>query len=293
MTRFDDSSMEMSNELMLGPGTLEWLLSGRMDPEDAPRGYAGVAELVRALRAPATPAELAGKAAAVAAASALLTTPPPPVPVADDLGSRRSERARRIVRRTKVMSLVFVGTVLGTSGLAAAGALPGPVQDVAHRILEEVGIHVPSSSDDDATTPSSDPRDDVDPHTSDQEPASVGVPVADPGAGNDGAGTGDGVNPADGTSPPEGVGPPEGVEPPEGVAPDDPGNGNGPPDDPGNGNGPPDDPGNGNGPPDDPGNGNGPPDDPGNGNGNGQPDDPGNGNGNGQPDDPGNGNGGD
>jgi hypothetical protein len=235
MTRFDDSSMEMSNELALGPGTLEWLLSGRMDPEDAPRGYVGVAELVRALRAPATPAELAGKAAAVAVASALLTAPPPPVPVADELGSRRRERARWIVPRTKVMSLVLVGTVLGTSGLAAAGALPGPVQDVAHRILEEVGIQVPSSSDDDATTPSNDPRDDVDPQTDDQEPASVGVPVADPGAGN-GAGTGDGVNPANGTSPPEGVGPPE-----------DPGNGNGPPEDPGNGNGPPEDPGNDNG----------------------------------------------
>jgi hypothetical protein len=51
----------------LDADTAERLLSGRLDPDDAPPGYAEVARLLQAAAAPADPAELAGQAAAMAA----------------------------------------------------------------------------------------------------------------------------------------------------------------------------------------------------------------------------------
>ncbi|MDP9209732.1 MAG: hypothetical protein M3O65_14850, partial [Actinomycetota bacterium] len=49
----------------LDADTAERLLSGRLDPDDAPPGYAEVARLLRAAVAPADPAELTGQAAAM------------------------------------------------------------------------------------------------------------------------------------------------------------------------------------------------------------------------------------
>ena len=49
----------------LDADTAERLLSGRLDPDDAPPGYAEVARLLRAAAAPADPAELTGQAAAM------------------------------------------------------------------------------------------------------------------------------------------------------------------------------------------------------------------------------------
>jgi hypothetical protein len=288
----------MDDVRLIDDGTLDRLLSGRMDADDAPQALVGVAELVSALAAPATASELAGQGRAVAAASVILAGPAPTLGPARRTTSRGRAGSRFI--KTKVASLAFAGTLLGTTGLAAAGVLPDPIQDAAHQILSTVGIDVPSASDDrepgaggeDGERPAAttdadvsgneqrhpggtiDPGSEGDNDAPDNENHGNGNPPDDPGNANppDDPGHGNG-NPPD--------------DPGNANPPDDPGHGNGnPPDDPGNGN-PPDDPGNGNGnPPDDPGNGN-PPDDPGNGNGN-PPDDPGNGN---PPDDPGNGNG--
>ena len=49
----------------LDADTAERLLSGRLDPDDAPPGYAEVARLLRAAAAPADPTELTGQAAAM------------------------------------------------------------------------------------------------------------------------------------------------------------------------------------------------------------------------------------
>ena len=54
-------------------------------------------------------------------------------------------RRARGLMRAKVTGLVFAGTLVGTSGMAAAGVLPAPVQDAAARALSAVGIHVPVS----------------------------------------------------------------------------------------------------------------------------------------------------
>jgi hypothetical protein len=149
----DDFQSEMADVRRLAD-TFDRLLADRLEPGDAPAGFAGVVELVRALTVPATTGELAGQTAAVAAATALLTAPPAPT-----LGAVRQQTSatprwtRSRLFRTKVASLAFAGALLGTTGLAAAGVLPDPVQDVAHDVLAKVGIHVPSASGDPADEP--------------------------------------------------------------------------------------------------------------------------------------------
>jgi len=82
LRRDDDSQVDMDDLRVLDDGTLDRLLSGAMDPDDAPRAFIGVAELVAALIAPATASELAGQAEAVAAASAIVTASAPTLGVA-------------------------------------------------------------------------------------------------------------------------------------------------------------------------------------------------------------------
>lgn len=143
MTLFDDSLNDM-----LGPwldsDTADRLLDGLIAPDDAPPGYAGVSRLVMAIRRPPTASELASTDAAVAAAVAALnvvhaepSTPP---------------RGRRRFLRVKVAGVVFAGSLFGTAGLAAAGVLPEPVQNVAADVLARVGIEVPRSADHPAST---------------------------------------------------------------------------------------------------------------------------------------------
>ena len=128
--------------------TADRLLAGLIPPDDAPPGYAGVARLVIAAHRPPSAAELADMDPAVRAALWVLReTATESLPFV-----ARARRARLLVR-TKVTALVFAGTLVGTSGMAAAGALPAPVQDVAARVLSTVGIHVPHSADRDSTVP--------------------------------------------------------------------------------------------------------------------------------------------
>lgn len=49
--------------------------------------------------------------------------------------------------RTKVAAAAFGGFMIGTMGLASAGALPEPAQGVAHGALGTVGIRVPPGHD--------------------------------------------------------------------------------------------------------------------------------------------------
>jgi hypothetical protein len=56
----------------------------------------------------------------------------------------RAPRTRRASGvRWKVGVAFFAGLLLGGTGLATAGALPGPVQNVAHTTLSDVGVNVP------------------------------------------------------------------------------------------------------------------------------------------------------
>lgn len=114
------------------------MLQGLVAPDEAPTGYEGVARLVIAARRPPGPEEVAGTEAAVLAALMVLSE-------RHRTASPLVERARRVRRlfRIKVTAVAFAGTLVGTSGLAAAGVLPDPIQHAAARVLGSVGITVP------------------------------------------------------------------------------------------------------------------------------------------------------
>ena len=145
MTPRDDSLGEMVRTVWLDRGTADRLLSGSVAPDDAPPGYTDVARLLRAVAMPPSPHELAPEAEAVAAAETILRARSAALPTPARSGARpRTARSRFF--RTKVTSLVVVGTLIGTSGLAAAGVLPDPVQSAASRVLDAIGIDVPDPS---------------------------------------------------------------------------------------------------------------------------------------------------
>jgi len=141
------SPLDDSQDEMLGPwvdaDTADRLLDGAIASPDAPPGYDRVAMLVSALRSGPELSELAGLEDAVAEAVAIRERT-----MADPGKAPRTRRSFRL----KIVGLAFVGALLGTSGLAVAGALPRPIQDAAAEVLSTVGIDVPSSVDHPAST---------------------------------------------------------------------------------------------------------------------------------------------
>src|SRR4051794_21344819 len=122
---------------MLDEHTADRLLSGVLAPEDAPPGYGGVAMLLQAAALPPTQEELARCAQTVAAmAGAVVVTTP-------TNGSTNGSKAVPFVRarrraglsrllRSRIADSLTAGALALFSGLAWAGALPGPLQHVAH-----------------------------------------------------------------------------------------------------------------------------------------------------------------
>ncbi len=49
--------------------------------------------------------------------------------------------------RLKIGAAFLVGLLVGGTGLASAGALPGPAQDAAHTTLSKVGVKVPQGTE--------------------------------------------------------------------------------------------------------------------------------------------------
>jgi hypothetical protein len=96
----------------LDPDTAERLLSGRLDPDDAPPGYAEVAAVLQAAAGPAHPRELAGQAAALAMFGSSRAGP------AGARGGRPPSRRGR----ARLVALALAGTLV-TGGAAAAGGL--------------------------------------------------------------------------------------------------------------------------------------------------------------------------
>jgi hypothetical protein len=118
----------------LDADTAERLLSGRLDPDDAPPGYAEVARLLRAAAAPAAPAELTGQAAAMDAFRTAHARPaqrpgrPAPIGRAGGSAARRDAAsgpgrgARGRKARGRVVALALAGVVAaGGMGLWTAG----------------------------------------------------------------------------------------------------------------------------------------------------------------------------
>ena len=114
------------------------LLSGDLDPDDAPPELARIAGLVRAARAPELSSGLTGEELLVSQVAGVVRE------------SRRAEVARDNRRHMlgKVLSAKVIGAtaaVLLSGGVAAAatGVLPTPVQEAVSHGLRHIGISVP------------------------------------------------------------------------------------------------------------------------------------------------------
>jgi hypothetical protein len=129
--------------------TADRLLAGTVAPEDAPPGYAGVARLLDAVWSE-TPAEPADEDAIVAKLAAVVRATP------RSASSPIRRRAKRRISRPRVAAALVAAGLVCFAGLASAGRLPGPVQDIVSATFDRVGISVPDAES--ATNPSA-PRD--------------------------------------------------------------------------------------------------------------------------------------
>jgi hypothetical protein len=137
----DASSAEMrrlpldpdTDPLALEDETVERLLAGELSPDQAPPGYAEVAELLAAATAAPTHGELAGQAAALAELRAVTRARRAPAQL------RRAARPPRR-RWAGLAAVALVGAlVTGGAAVAATGQLLEPVRDVTRSILDTVG----------------------------------------------------------------------------------------------------------------------------------------------------------
>ncbi len=124
---------------------LDSLLEGGPLPGEDQAGLQPVADVLAALRAPATPAELTGQASALAAFRAQ--------PRRSHSRRSRSRRARRTFRPRPVTALAAGVVVAALAAGAYEGDLPGPVQQWAHHTFGLTASRTKTPP-----TPSSSPR---------------------------------------------------------------------------------------------------------------------------------------
>jgi hypothetical protein len=115
------------------------LLSGNVEPDDAPPGYAYVAALVRVAQASAAADETLRRDTDISALTAALGVPA--------TASTTPEGTRMISKRfvTKALAIAIPALALTATGAAAAtGSLPTPAQSALHGAFVHVGVSVPS-----------------------------------------------------------------------------------------------------------------------------------------------------
>jgi hypothetical protein len=127
---FDGDYPGEMQRLSLDVDTADRLLGGSVAPEDAPPGYARLSSLL-ALGLPVDDVVADGDFVAMLAA-AVRSSPTTEKP------SRRS-----IMPRIKLAAAIAVTALVGTTGLAFAGSLPGAAQDIASTMLAKAGVTVP------------------------------------------------------------------------------------------------------------------------------------------------------
>jgi hypothetical protein len=135
--------------------TMDRLLAGRIDPDDAPPGYAEVARILQAASSPPRGEHLSREVEYVAAARRVMS------PGSASTGGTGGSPSRR---RRALAGLIVTAALAGIPGLALANALPGPAQHAVSRVFDKVGISVPDT-----------PRA---PQTSGDHPASTGAEIS-------------------------------------------------------------------------------------------------------------------
>jgi hypothetical protein len=120
----------MDHEPELDDVTTERLLEGAVHPDDAPPSYQAVARTLQSAAALAAEVPADGADSAVAAFLHAVPT-----------------RRNSMITKWKLATAALAGGLVLSTGLAAAGALPGAAQSVASDALAKVGISVPDNSD--------------------------------------------------------------------------------------------------------------------------------------------------
>ncbi len=116
------------------------LFGGRPPETEDEMALNGLAE---ALRAPGTPSELTRMDETVAAMVAAQQGALVPLPVRREPSNRR----RGLVAAGSALGIVAVTLMAGTAAAAYSGALPAPLQDLAHRVIGAPAAPVDDPSD--------------------------------------------------------------------------------------------------------------------------------------------------
>ncbi len=117
---------------------LGMILDGRSLPPDAPEDLYALAATLGDLAGPAGPGELAGEAAVRSA----LARRASPAGVSAARPARRKPPRRAPPRSAGAAAGLVVAAIgLGGTAAAYAGALPGPIQNLAHRVIHAPPAH--------------------------------------------------------------------------------------------------------------------------------------------------------
>jgi len=112
---------------------LERLLDSRLNPASAPPGYGGLARLLAAATAPATPEELTDEQLAMAAFAAEMRSHPP------SLVPRRTAVPRKVLTIKAAAAALVAVLSLGGVAAAAGGLLPDQASPVADQTPATTG----------------------------------------------------------------------------------------------------------------------------------------------------------
>jgi hypothetical protein len=139
----DDSALGADMHPPLGPleptppaddqDLLDRLLEGRLNPASAPPGYGGLARLLAAATAPATPQELAGEHLAMATFTAEMQSRPP------TLVPGRTAVLRKVLTIKAAAAALVAALSLGGVAAAAGGLLPDQASPVADQAPATTG----------------------------------------------------------------------------------------------------------------------------------------------------------
>jgi hypothetical protein len=139
-----DSNGEMHGN-PIDKATADRLLAGMVSPEDAPRGYAGLAAMIQAATGPASPTELAREAAFVAAGVAAVTSTSATVPA---LARRQSMLAKLLSAKLAAAAVIAV-LGAGTAAAAMTGSLPTQTSNASPHAKTGLAIatsHLPTGT---------------------------------------------------------------------------------------------------------------------------------------------------
>ena len=130
--------MSEMRPMRLDPETANRLAGGTLSPDDAPPGYAGVAQLLAEAKTGGLAASSTRESATVTAMQAAL--------LGHLVPSSPNQRKRMLTKLLTVKGAIVAGTVLlgaGTAG-AVTGSLPSGVQNSVHNALATLDISVPN-----------------------------------------------------------------------------------------------------------------------------------------------------